>query len=62
MPIAIDSNGKRVFCKVELNKQKGKYIITVPNDFLNNAKYPVKIKGGFYPSREAAINFYNKKA
>lgn len=60
-PVATDANGEQVLCNIQFNKQKGKFEIVIPQDFLNRAKYPVRIKGGFYPKRDDAIKFYKKE-
>jgi len=42
-PEAIDANGKQVWCDQKLDVENGTLHVTVPQDFLDTAVYPVEV-------------------
>jgi hypothetical protein len=46
-PIANDANGWHVFCEIDIDEQNELLNITIPQDFLDNAVYPIVIDPTF---------------
>lgn len=42
-PFAVDANGKRVWCELNINEANTLMTITIPQDFINTAVYPILI-------------------
>ena len=46
-PEAVDADGVKVWCELNINEVKGELTVTVPQDFLTNAQYPVVVDPTF---------------
>lgn len=46
-PQAFDANGLQTWCDLNIDEQKGELTVTVPQTFLNNAAYPVRVDPTF---------------
>jgi len=46
-PEAYDANGKKTWCELQVDEALGELVLTVPQKFLNTAKYPVTIDPDF---------------
>lgn len=46
-PEAIDGNGSRVWCDLHIDEENGILTVTVPQDFLNKAVYPIIVDPTF---------------
>lgn len=56
-PKAIDADGVEVWCELNIDEQAGVLTVTVPQDWLNRASYPVRVDPTFgYTSVGAAAN------
>lgn len=60
LPVAVDADGNQAFCVSRFNEKEGKFELQIPQDFLERAKYPVKVRWGFYPRRKSAIESYER--
>jgi hypothetical protein len=57
-PIAEDSNGKKVWCDLSIDKINEKLFITIPQKFLDEALYPVTVDPTFgYSTIGASVTF-----
>lgn len=55
-PYAIDTNGEKVWCELNINEET--LTITIPQDFLENAAYPIIIDPTFgYTSNGGSISY-----
>jgi len=55
-PEAIDAKGARVWCELNIDEQAGILTVTVPDEFLNNASYPVKVDPTFGYTTKGGTN------
>ena len=46
-PKAIDNNGVETWCELNIDEVQGKLTVTTPQDFLDNATYPVRVDPTF---------------
>jgi len=57
-PKAIDKNGVENWCELNINEEVGELTVTVPQDFLDNASYPVIVDPTFgYTSTGGSITY-----
>lgn len=58
-PFVIDSLGVRVWCELNINEKEELVTITIPQDFLDNAIYPVIVDPTFGYTSIGATNDFN---
>ena len=59
-PIAEDSNGKKVWCDLDINVEAERLYITIPQKFLDEASYPVTVDPTFGYTTQGASNSNTK--